>query len=64
MAYKVGDIVEIINTRPSGGTFIEGRAKLIRQIDCQHFGHTRWLVRFEGDAEDETYERFVRNQTK
>ncbi len=60
---KKGDRVKIFNSTMSGKQFVEGMATLIKREAVYSDDEERWLVRFDNDAEDEVYSRFITKET-
>lgn len=55
-SFDLGEIVTVFQMHPSKGLLLEGQAAIagiVEDVDEQY------IVRFRGDADEETYERFV-----
>jgi hypothetical protein len=51
--------VKVWNCTLSGKRFLEGYATLVKRLDVYGPGEERWLVKFDGDEENELYPRFI-----
>lgn len=55
-SFDLGDIVTVFQMHPSKGLLVEGSAAIVDKVEDVD---EQYVVRFRGDADDDTYERFV-----